>query len=209
MENVRNLMRMEGYKLLCIRKILFGYLALMICSAFAMQSAVFFFFILLYLLTYTPIAYDEQSKGEYHMGMLPVERVQVVQAKYLVALAELVILPLLVGISGGLVNSLLETPESYRLSFDVVLTLFFGGTMFVGVVMPCLLWLGSIRARYLVLALYILLLAAMGAGSYLNNQWINHTASAGGIWLIPSGLAILLFSYAVAVPLYRRRQFTS
>ena len=77
MENVKNLVRMEGYKLLCIRKALFGYLALMVFSAFAIQSAGFFFFILLYLLTYTPTAYDEQSKGEYHIGMLPVERVQV------------------------------------------------------------------------------------------------------------------------------------
>ena len=54
MENVKNLVRMEGYKLLCIRKALFGYLALMVFSAFAIQSAGFFFFILLYLLTYTP-----------------------------------------------------------------------------------------------------------------------------------------------------------
>ena len=48
MENVKNLVRMEGYKLLCIRKALFGYLALMVFSAFAIQSAGFFFFILLY-----------------------------------------------------------------------------------------------------------------------------------------------------------------
>ena len=209
MENVKNLVRMEGYKLLCIRKALFGYLALMVFSAFAIQSAGFFFFILLYLLTYTPTAYDEQSKGEYHIGMLPVERVQVVQAKYLVSLAELVVLPLLIGLSGGLVNCLIEIPDNYQISFGVVLSLFFGGAMFVGVVMPCLLWLGSIRARYLVMTIYLLSFAGMGAISYLDNQWMNHIAQAGGIWLIPSGLAVLLFSYAVAVPLYRRRQFTS
>ncbi len=209
MENVKNLVRMEGYKLLCIRRALLGYLVLMVFSAFAMQSAVFFFFILLYLLTYTPIAYDERSKGDYHIGVLPVERVQVVQAKYLVSLVELVLLSLLIGVSGSLVNRLCEIPEAYRISFGGIMSLFFGGAMFVGVVMPCLLWLGSIKARYLVMAVYLLMFAAMGAVSYLDNQWITRTAHAGGVWLIPSGLAILLFSYAVAVPLYRRRQFTN
>ena len=121
----------------------------------------------------------------------------------------MVVLPLLIGLSGGLVNCLNENPENYQISFGVVLSLFFGGAMFVGVVMPCLLWLGSIRARYLVMTIYLLSFAGMGAISYLDNQWMNHIAQAGGIWLIPSGLAVLLFSYAVAVPLYRRRQFTS
>ena len=210
MNGVIAMVRMDLLKLLSMGKSLLLYLLVLLF--FTMNDALFYLgsLLVLYVAVYTMSAYDEQSKGIYLDGALPVSRAQRVQAAYLY---DLVVLALSVVLSAAFSTALstvgLRVGALSALSLQLA---FLAGVAFLSTVQPLILWLGTTRARWWVLGLYCLGFATSGfltAGTKAASIAVAVLdVSLSGVGVALAGMAMLVISYLVASRLYGRRQFT-
>ena len=84
-----SVIRMDLLKLRSVAGAMFPLLIIVffLSATLSVSAAVFLYVIVVYFFVYTPAAYDEQSKGDYLTGSLPVRREKLVAAKYLYDLA--------------------------------------------------------------------------------------------------------------------------
>ena len=206
MGNVQKLVKMDFLKLLSLGKVLVLYLLFLLVFAADMRMISFGYMIFLYMGVYGPMSYDEASKGNYLLGTLPVSRKQVVQAKYLYALAVLLAAHLLIGLI-NLVIGLFPVSQKLESAMGALPVLFLLGAVFAAVVLPLVLYLGVMKARWWVMGLYML--AFMGGGTVLalsTGFGVSGPPQSASLYLVSAGL--LMVSYFGALRLYSRRQFT-
>ena len=209
MHGTVNLVRMDFLKLFIQGKTLLLYTVLMACFLFSPVMIPVAYFGFLYLSVHTVAALDEQSKGEFLSASLPVSRSQQVQGKYLFSLLVLTALSLLCAVLGrvgawaGLLGRELDIVQ-------ILPTLFLFGSIFLGLTLPLVLYLGAIRSRYWILGLYLLFFSAGGGLVSVMEErglvWVELVS--GTVFPIVCGTACLLVSYLAAVLLYRKKQFT-
>ena len=89
MKEMLSVIRMDLLKLRSVAGAMFPLLIIVffLSATLSVSAAVFLYVIVVYFFVYTPAAYDEQSKGDYLTGSLPVRREKLVAAKYLYDLA--------------------------------------------------------------------------------------------------------------------------
>ena len=76
MTNVTNLIAMDLRKLLSLRGMLVFYALFIVAFSAVVNLTVIAFVMALYISIYTLAAYDDQSRGIYLLGTLPVSRTQ-------------------------------------------------------------------------------------------------------------------------------------
>lgn len=205
MNQIASLVRMNLLKLMSLGKLFIFYAVIAVVFCMSSSLIPFAYILLLYLIVYAPHAYDEQSKGNYLIGALPVSRTQVVQANYLYAALSLAAISVVLMVINKLLAILLPMSIQFNgVSIGGLFSgLFFTGCVFIGLVLPLVLYLGVTKARYVVMALYILCFAASGVLlSFLKNQ-----IQVSPLIMVVFGAVLLVISYMVALQLYGKREF--
>lgn len=184
--------------------------ALFLSAVMNANAVIFLFVVIIYFFVYTPAAYDEQSKGDYLTGALPVRRERIVAAKYLYDLA-VVAGACLVALAANGVGAALRPGEGGRAA-GVLPVLILIGCAFTAVVQPLILGLGVTKARYAILVVYALGVAAATALGVNTAQTRMQAMSLLPGWMPSSmillGALLLAVSYPIARRLYARREFT-
>lgn len=127
-------------------------------ATLSVSAAVFLYVIVVYFFVYTPAAYDEQSKGDYLTGSLPVRREKLVAAKYLYDLA-VVAGACLAALAAGGIGAALKLGRGGSVA-GMLPVLILIGCAFTAFVQPLILGFGVTRARYWILAAYAFGVAA-------------------------------------------------
>lgn len=124
----------------------------LLSATLSVSAAVFLYVIVVYFFVYTPAAYDEQSKGDYLTGSLPVRREKLVAAKYLYDLA-VVAGACLAALAAGGIGAALKLGRGGSVT-GMLPVLILIGCAFTAFVQPLILGFGVTRARYWILAAY-------------------------------------------------------
>lgn len=212
MKEMLAVIRMDLLKLRSVAGAMFPLLIIVffLSATLSVSAAVFLYVIVVYFFVYTPAAYDEQSKGDYLTGSLPVRREKLVAAKYLYDLAVIAAACLAALAAGGVGTALkLGRGGSVAGMLPVLILI---GCAFTAVVQPLILGLGVTKARYAILAAYAFGVAAATVLGMNVGGMRAQTLPALPGWIAPllvlTGAALLAVSYPIARRLYARRQFT-
>lgn len=211
MNEIMGVIRMDLLKLRSVGGAILPLLlvALFLSATTSAGAVVFLFVVTVYFFVYTPAAYDEQSKGDYLTGALPVNRGRLVTAKYLYDLFVIAGACLVSAAAGG-IGSLLKLGRGGSAAFLPVLILI--GCAFTAIVQPLILGLGVTRARYAIMAAYAFgVAAATVLGINVGKPRTQAAFALPGALapaLIAAGALLLAVSYPIARRLYSRRQFT-
>ena len=208
MRNVLLLCRTDCFRLCGMPR--FSAVYLLILAAFSVSTHVapIGYMMACYVLSAAVAGFDDNGAGGFFTGTLPVTRAQVVWEKYLFCTAFL----LLADVAVLLVNSAaarLLPPAVNPLPIGPLLALqFCGAAATIAVSLPLILLLGSIRARYGLVIVYM-------AVFFLLYRYASE-AGRGGIpplasgavslfWLV--GAAALLASALITARLYREHEY--
>ena len=155
------LVKSDFIKLLSLRRTLLLFGTVTLAFALLPQMLIFSFAVALYGLLYSALAYDDSNAAFNWYGALPVNRRQIFQAKYLFALALILLLVLVTGALSGLSTLVTNrySPNMLLASMTIAVT---GGILFTAITLPLTLCLGSAKSRIYALLLYIGCFAAMG-----------------------------------------------
>lgn len=198
MENVVKLMRQSLLKLTSLRMVLTLYTVFLLIFAVIDrqgQIAGLGYFIFVYLWVYGPVGYS----GDTLSACLPVSRREIVLARYAYSMCGVLGAALIIGVIQNLMgrNGLLISAS----------TLFCAGTLFIAIVLPPLMYFGPVKARYFVLGVYVVGIAASFA--------LSAVAESFSSVRIPSGAASVCFALGLAVVscmislrLFDKREFT-
>ncbi len=212
MATMKRLLKLEIWKLAQYRTNLLVLLGLLIFCSVTARSAAFGLVLTVYMLVYTPLAYDEQSKGEYLLCALPVSRKQVVQAKYIMIAAELAALSLLMlGANRIFVWAFFDWKDTQNLlGMQQLGMLLMMGAIFAGVLLPLVLRFGVLRARIWVIILYAVSVAVANGtlGIFSPAAWTGTDTPLTIGWKFIGVAVVLLISYLAALTVYNRREFT-
>ncbi len=179
-------------------------------KAFSAAFSAGYLIFLCVLLVETTVSYDEAGNGYAFLFSLPVERWEYVAEKYLLGLmAGLTaagISLVLAAVSGGL-------PPDYLWKLA---GFFLGCQLFLWIILPAQLWLGTSGSRYLLMAGGILF-----AGLMLSRNWLashlgslihlvrafNAHRAAGAALLLVLSILLLACSAAVSMRVMNRKEF--
>lgn len=154
------------------------------------------YLIMLYIGTYGLEAYEEKNGAAYYYGMLPVGKRQIVAAKYMLAICEIV-LGLLIGAVSYTVH---RTPD---IGMQLAL-LAATGCLFTAVMMPFMLLLGGTKARFVVLFLYI---GALSLTGIVKQDAAAFAAFAPPAWMLAAaGAALIALSWILSAACYARME---
>lgn len=161
-----------------------------------------------YVLSATVVGFDDNSAAGLFTGTLPVSRAQIVWGKYFFCTAFLLLADGVVLLVNRAAAGLLP-PSVNPLPIGSLLALqFCGAAVIIAVSLPLILLLGSIRARYGLVAIYM-------AVFFLLFRYASE-AGRGGIPPLPSdavsllwlvGAAALPASALITVCLYREHEY--
>ena len=212
MKEILAVIRMDLLKLRSVAGAMFPLLIVVffLSATLSVSAVVFLYVIVVYFFVYTPAAYDEQSKGDYLTGALPVRRGKLVAAKYLYDIA-VIAGACLAALAAGGVGAALKLGRGGSVA-GMLPVLILIGCAFTSVVQPLILGLGVTKARYWILAAYAFGVAAATVLGMNVGGMRPQTLPALPGWLAPPlillGAALLAVSYPIARRLYVRRQFT-
>lgn len=196
MNTIMKLIRVDLLKLDAIKGMMA--MSFVMCFLFSFMpwvnglASVFF----LYAWVYTPMAYDEANKGEALLWGLPVSRRQIVQAKYLYVLIGVVIACVFQFIGNYIMVSIILPSNLPILTTGI----------FVSLMLPCLLYLGVTKGRYVVMVLYIVFVVLAGMGTSLIREIVTPYFQPSLPLVILLVAVLLTASYLVSVRLYEKRE---
>ena len=196
MKKIITLMTGSVRYLLSIRTYVF-LLIVLLAMAFLSSSLIpIAYLIMLYIGTYGLEAYEEKNGAGYYYGMLPVGRKQVIAAKYLLAISQIV-LGLFISAAACFMH---QTPAvGAQLALLAAM-----GCLFTAVALPFMLLLGGTKARFVILILYIVTLSALGI---MQQDSISFTVPAFPAWMwAVMGAVLLAVSWAVSAGCSARRE---
>ena len=203
MENIRRLCVMELYTLWELRPVRYICLGISVLFALSTRLMPAGFFVNLYLLV--------ACTGSRHLSALPVDRRQIVQARYLfAALCLLGQLAVLLAVNRA-AAPLLPAELNPGGTGTVAALQFLGGALVVALTQPMLLCLDAVKARYGIVLVYLASFSGMfRLLSEYNRSWqsvCRLRAFLPWIWL--AGAALLALSYVVSVRLSPKIQLDS
>ncbi|MFR9189174.1 MAG: ABC-2 transporter permease [Anaerotruncus massiliensis (ex Togo et al. 2019)] len=196
-----SVIRMDLLKLRSVAGAMFPLLIIVffLSATLSVSAAVFLYVIVVYFFVYTPAAYDEQSKGDYLTGSLPVRREKLVAAKYLYDLA-VVAGACLAALAAGGIGAALKLGRGGSVT-GMLPVLILIGCAFTAFVQPLILGFGVTRARYWILAAYAFgVAAATVLGMNVGGTRAQMPSALPG-WLAP--LLILFGAALLAVSIHR------
>lgn len=198
MGNIGKLLRLNMLKLTSLRTILVLYTACLLVLAVVDrqgQVAALGYFIFIYLWVYGPVGYG----GDMLSASLPVSRREVVLGRYVFSMCGVLGAALVIGV----IQSILRR-DALLISAGM---LFCAGTLFIAIVLPPLMYFGPVKARYFVMGIYVVGIAASFA--------LSAVAESFSVVRIPSGAASVCFALGLAVVscmislrLFDKREFT-
>lgn len=156
-----------------------------------------------YIGFYGILAYEEKSKMHLLNLALPVTRKEICLSKYIYAIGFIVFVTLLSSIGSGLGIVIRGGGEleGFIASLPIYMTLMFTvAIIYLAIVVPCIFYWGTIKARYVLLGIYIaIFIVANNMNSVMKetmSEVLTNTLSGRGIILI---ITIAVISMVISI----------
>jgi putative exporter of polyketide antibiotics len=169
-----------------------------------------------YLLTYGVFAYEEKNKAHLLNISLPVERSALCISKYLTGLIYITASGLIsilgASLGAGLLgrNNLVHTATLMINTISILLAI---ALIYNSIVLPCIIYFGTIKMKYIIFALYFMSFAVLGMlGKGENLQQMNafmqtRLRHIPNITILLGSIILYIISYLVSKSLYAHKEF--
>lgn len=208
MHNVLMLCRTDWFRLSGLPKFSAAYLLILVVFSISTHVAPIGYAMACYVFSATIVGFDDNSAGGFFTGTLPVTRSQLVWEKYLFCIGFLLLADGAVLLVNRATVRLLPASVNPLPIGSLLALQFCGAAAIIAVSLPLILLLGSIRARYGLIVIYM-------AGFLILFRYASE-AGKGGIPPLPSGAApqlwllgtaALLASALITARLYRDHEY--
>lgn len=172
-----------------------------------------------YLLIYAVLAHEEKNNGDILNITLPVERKDICAAKYVLGMLYAIVTAFLLSFSLLIPASQGDTLAGLFIGMglgNMILLATSIGMMYIAIIIPIVYKFGTIKVRYYMFILYILLFAGgtalsgileeLGMGGMLGRVQ-SKVEDIAFILLIGLSLLIYFLSYSISVKIYKGKEF--
>lgn len=174
------------------------------------EHAIIAFFVLFSVMSViSSFTYNEQCRFDLFANTLPIGRHSIVLGKYVMVVISLGIADILGGICLG-ISRLMKHGD---ISEDIYVLVFTSliGILFTSIALPMIFKLGSERAKFVLIAIYVLpFLAAFALTKYGIidlDQFINVKMGQMLLFLVCGDIILMGISVAVSLGIYKRKEF--
>ena len=166
-----------------------------------------------YLGFYSLVAYEERNKSNiFHMS-LPLSRQDICLSNYIESIIFIIFSSLLALIGAWIAyKSVANEAKFIDVNiFDMLVGMLSTGLIYSAVMLPCIFYFGTLRARYVLFATYIIIfiLANNVKNSVLSEMLDKVTNIFGGslIFILIGAVIVTVISYMISIRIWTKKEF--
>ena len=166
-----------------------------------------------YLGFYSLMAYEERNKSNIFNMSLPLSRQDICLSKYIENTIFIILSSLLalIGLWIAQKSAASEIKFVEVNMLDMLISMFSTGLIYSAVMLPCIFYFGTLKARYVLMVTYIIIfiLANNVKNAALNEIIYKVTNVFGGslIFMLLGAIIIILISYGISQQIWAKKEF--
>lgn len=169
-----------------------------------------------YLLTYGVFAYEEKNKVNLLNISLPVDRKALCASKYLTGLIYAIatsLITLLGAVAGGRFLGTNTGDNTIGLMTNTMFTLFAIALIYNSMILPGIIYFGTLKMKYVVFALYFvsfIILGVLGSNDNLKQVQIflqKVLTNTSSLMILAGSVIVYIISYVISINLYAHKEF--
>ncbi len=163
-----------------------------------------------YLGFYSLVAYEERNKSNIFNMSLPLSRQDICLSKYIESIIFIIFSSLL-ALIGVWIAYKSATNEVKFIDVNMLVGMLSIGLIYSAVMLPCIFYFGTLRARYVLLATYIIIFVFANnvKNSVLGEVMGKVTNIFGGslIFILIGSIIVMGISYMISIQIWARKEF--
>lgn len=167
-----------------------------------------------YIIVYNTLAYEERNKSDLFNVSLPVSRREICLAKYMQAVIA-IIGSCILSTLGVWINQVFEIEQGAQLAGELgqmVTMMLVIAFIYIAIVLPCLFYFGTLKARYILFFTYIILFVvtsnvdAMRVRITMEFIECIFNGNSGLFGIVLAGM-IMIVSYTISLAIWKKKEF--